>query len=305
MCWIEGSALEGSDGRLALPALHLPPLDLDRQSVERRFHAAVVLLEVLDELGVGDRLVVVHAQVREVDLLRVELEPLLDALLDGVVVVRRPVALPEGGVHREHVDAADALGRLGGQARGVARVEQARLGRLDEVAVGARRVRDGAGGVAHAVELVRLERLERVEVERVGHVVELLRDARERVERAVRGQLLLPHELHEVLVLAEPADVVEVRVGEQDLVDVAHVLAQQLVARIGRRVDDERLLAAHHDAAVAAAQCRVGARLVTGGAVAEEGGHTAAGGGAHEGETVCAHGSLRSRCSISHLVFRL
>ena len=86
-------------------------------------------------------------------------------------------------------------------------------------------MRDRAGGVAHAVELVRFERLEHMDVEAVVHVVELAENPLESGLGAVRRHLALLHQLDEVLVLAEPADVIEVRMGEEDLVDAADALA--------------------------------------------------------------------------------
>ena len=62
-------------------------------------------------------------------------------------------------------------------------------------------------------------------VEAVVHVVELAENPLEGGLGAVRRHLALLHQLDEVLVLAEPADVIEVRMGEEDLVNAADALA--------------------------------------------------------------------------------
>ena len=86
---------------------------------------------------------------------------------------------------------------------------------------------------------------------------------------------------------------IEVRVGEQDLVDVSDAFAKQLMAGVGRCVDDQGGPAAlsvggspDHDAAIPTCHGGVLARLGACGAVAEEGGHAAACGRSHERELV-------------------
>ena len=92
----------------------------------------------------------------------------------------------------------------------------------------------------------------------------------------------------------------------QKAVDRAHALAVELMADIGRRVDEhgESALAApsDHRAAVAAPGPRMLARLLAGGALAEERRHAAAGAGAHERERVgeaVGHGRPPSQTNVT------
>ena len=137
-----------------------------------------------------------------------------------------------------------------------------------------------------AVNLADLPLLHRVAVEAVVHVVELPQGLPHGIDAGVEGQGALAVEAHQVLELAKAAQVVVVRVGEEDVVEVAHVLADKLVAHVGRGVDEDGAVALDEHAAAAAAQARVLAGGLAGLAVAEERGHAAAAGGPQEGEGV-------------------
>ena len=83
-----------------------------------------------------------------------------------------------------------------------------------------------------------------------------------------------------------------VAVGVQDLVDAPHVLANALMAQVGGRVDEKRLLALDHGPAISAPRARVRPRLFARGTVAEKRGHAAACARAHKGECVLFHKGL-------------
>ena len=192
---------------------------------------------------------------------------------------------------------------FGRQLSGVGGVEHARVARLDEISIRARGVGAGECRVLHAVELDGAHRCNLAHVERVGHVVELLRDARERLGAAVDGKRLFLLELHEVLKFQKPSHMVGVAVGVEHLVNAPHVLANALMAQVGGRVDEKRLLAFDHSPAISAPRARIRPRLLARGAVAEKRGHAAACSRAHKGERVVFHRSLFSPYAIRRRLY--
>ena len=167
-------------------------------------------------------------------------------------------------------------------------------------------------GVAHAIELVGGKRLNHVFIKRVAHVVKLGVDLVQGKRAAERGNGVARAQLHHVLHFAQAAHVIGVAMREKQLVNGAYVFANELMTRIGRRIDKQRaggegvacgksqlraqLIAhaggacsAHHNAAVTAANGGVLARFLADGAVAEEGGNAASGSGSHKREDVLFH----------------
>ena len=211
-----------------------------------------------------------HGEVREVDRARIERKPLFDRLLYAMMVVRVPVALPERRIEHEDVDAAYGFDGFGGQGTGVRCIEQLRLRRFDQIAEGAGGMGDRQGGVAHPVVFDVVERFEHVFVETVRHVVELPSDALEGKRASVRRERFLRHELHHVLEFAEAPDVGEVRMRIEQPIEGFHPFAVELVADVGRGVDDEPFAALDHDAAIAAPRTRIAPSLFAGGAFAEK-----------------------------------
>ena len=145
----------------------------EAQAVGGNLHASVVLLQVDVELMQRDGFDVVHGQMRQIDFLRAQLKPFLDAALHAVVGLGGRAAFPIRRIHGQNIDPLDAFRRLRWQAARVAGVEQARVIGFNQVSVRARRMRYGKRGIAHAVEFMRIEWFKHVLVQGVIHVMEL------------------------------------------------------------------------------------------------------------------------------------
>jgi hypothetical protein len=218
-----------------------------------------------------------HRKVRQVERPDTQLQSDLDRLLHGKVVFRHPVTAPEGRPEDQRIDPTDPFG---GHLRQRSRIGDVGCtpapGRLHQQAQRPFGVSDRQPRIGNATQLdlvTHLEVLDRQAVfQKSVSAVQPAAGDRGHVSR----DGLAPTHAHVEFQVAQTTGMVVVRMCQQQGLRAIDALTQQLLAQLGRGVDQRVRSTLDQQAAARAGQPWLCHGFLAGGASAEKGWHAAA-----------------------------
>jgi hypothetical protein len=234
--------------------------------------------------------VIMHGQMGQIDFSGIQIEAKLDGAFYRLMNIGHPRPAPKSGIQNEHLNFMKKTGRLPGQGSCIWEVGYSSSGPcFNQQTIGSRGVLHVKRREGQPVYIDLVSTGKWLNFYAIHHIAESRLHLFLRLQCHVDRENRLTYEAHIKLEFAQAPEVIIMPVGEEKVLNVFDLLANELGSQIGRRIDEDVRLTLNDNAAARPLKARLCLSLPTRSARAIEDRNTATCSGSQTDDLIAHH----------------